>query len=119
MAQQKAATPAPSGLWHLLAADEKEEVIPQHRMDIRLYPSPAPLRAAIVNRVTGEDMPYSTAEFDGTTLRLGRRIGQAGSEDVSWLQMKWDGVRFVGGYVDGKGNSIPGAVPLKLIRSKQ
>jgi hypothetical protein len=120
MAQQN--TPAPaSGLWHLLAFDASEEVIPQHRVDIRLYLSPAPIRAAMVNRATNQDMqPFSVAEFDGHTLRLGQRSENPGSQGrLVVLRMTWDGVRFAGRYVDDEGTPMPGAVALKLVRSTQ
>jgi hypothetical protein len=97
-----------------------ELAIPQHRMDIRLYPTPAPFRAAIVNRVTNEDMPYSAVEFDGKVLRLGRRLETPdGAAATSWLQLTWDGTRFVGGYVDERGQPLPSAVALKLVRASR
>lgn len=108
-----------SGLWHLLSADESEAPVPQHRVDIRLRMSPAPMQAAMVNRATGEDaLPFSLAEFDGETLRLGRRAEVQGSVgQLVVLTMKWDGARFTGRYVDEQGEPIPGGVALKLVAS--
>ena len=119
VARQSQSAPA-SGLWHLLPADADEQVLPQHRLDIRLYVSPAPFRAAIVNRNTNEDMPYAVAEFDGKKLRLGQRPQSPdGADSVVWLQMVWDGVRFTGGFVDDKGDPMPRTVPMKLIRGSR
>lgn len=113
--------PAPqSGLWHLLQASEREAPLPGHRVDIRLSMSPAPIRAAMVNRATGADLaPYPLAEFDGETLRLGERSQIAGSVgQLVVLRMKWDGVRFTGHYVDEKGEPIAGGVVLKLVKAQ-
>jgi hypothetical protein len=119
LAIQDTSGPA-AGLWHLVPQDADEQAVPQHRMDIRLYPTPAPMRAAIVNRVTNEDMPYAAVEFDGKVLRLGRPSNVPGASGaIVWLQLTWDGVRFRGGYVDDKGAPVRSAVPLKLIRSRQ
>ncbi len=120
IAQQN--TPAPaSGLWHLLAVDANEEAIPQHRVDIRLDMSAAPIRAAMVNRATNEDLRrFSVAQFDGKTLRLGQRSEVPGSEGrLVVLQMTWDGTRFSGLYVDEDGKPMPGSVALKLVRAAQ
>jgi hypothetical protein len=117
-ARQNAPTPQ-SGLWHLLPADQSETPIPQHRVDIRLSMSSAPMRAAMVNRTTGADMPpYTLAEFDGETLRLGIRSRVEGSAgQLVVLRMKWDGARFTGLYVNEQGEPIAGGVALKLIKS--
>ena len=57
-------TPAPaSGLWHLLAQEDQETPVPEHRMDIKLWVSPGPFKAAWVNRVTNEETPYAAASF--------------------------------------------------------
>lgn len=109
-----------SGLWHLMQVDESEAPIPQHRVDIRLGMSPAPMWAAMVNRATGADMlPYPLAEFDGQTLRLGRRSEVQGSVgQLVVLRMKWDGTRFTGLYVDEQGEPIAGGATLKLIKAR-
>jgi len=86
-------------------------------LDIRLYPSPAPFRAAIVNRNTNQDMPYSVVEFDGKTLRLGHDTADRGAESRRWLQLAWDGSKFTGGYVDADGKPVAPAIPMKLIRA--
>ena len=114
--------PAPeSGLWHLLSANQSEVLISEQRVDIRLYMSSSPMRAAMVSRATGEDMlPFTVAEFDGETLRLGRRSDVADSRGKLFvLEMRWDGARFEGQYVDEQGAAVPGGVPLKLVRSSQ
>ncbi len=117
-ARQDSTGPA-AGLWHLVAKDTDEQNIPEHRMDLRLYPSPAPFRAVIVNRVTLEDIPYAVATFDGRTLRLQMRAhAEQAQASIAWLEMKWNGTRFDGGYVDGDGKAVPRAVALKLIRAK-
>jgi hypothetical protein len=110
-----------SGLWHLVAANESEVPLPQHRVDIRLYMTSQPMRAAMVNRATGEDMlPFSLAEFDGETLRLGRRSEVAESlGQLIVLEMRWDGTRFTGRYVDEQGTPVAGGVDLKLVKPAQ
>ena len=75
----------------------------------------------MVNRQTSEDLrPFSVAEFDGETLRLGQRSEVPGSEGkLVVLQMRWDGARFFGLYVDENGDPVPGAVSLKLVKAAQ
>ena len=102
------------------ASSTDEQSIPEHRMDLRLYPTPAPFRAAIVNRGTGDDIPYPVAMFDGKTLTL-----QMGTHDgppnagTPFLRMTWDGTRFEGTYVDAAFQPVPKAVQLKLIKSQK
>ena len=112
--------PAPAaGLWHLLARGEDEVNIPDHRMDLKLYPTPEPFRAAIVNRVTGEDIPYAVAVFDGKTLTL--QMGTHGgppNPGMPFLRMTWDGTRFEGTYVDAAFQPVPKAVQMKLVKSR-
>ena len=119
VARQQTAAPQ-SGLWHLVPADTNEQAaVPEHRIDVRLYLSTTPYRAAIVNRNTNQDMlPYEVTEFDGKKLRLGQRSAMPCIEgSMMWVQMEWDGVRFKGNLVDDKGNPLPPG-PMKLIRSK-
>lgn len=119
--QQQTVPPPAAGLWHLLAAEEAEQPLPEHRSDFRLQPSPAPFKAAMVNRVTGADMPLAAATFDGKIMRLQMqaRAGTAQSE-MPWLQLTWDGARFHGGWVDKDGKLVDGpAGHLKLIKGKQ
>jgi hypothetical protein len=107
--------PAPAaGLWHLLQKNEDEQNIPQHRVDIRLYPTPAPFRAAMVHRGTGQDMPerITSTTFDGRKLRLEMKGDRHG-----FLEMTWDGKRFEGTYLDPAGKPFPESVPLKLVKS--
>jgi hypothetical protein len=116
---QESASPA-AGIWHLIPRDADEQNIPDHRMDLRLYPSPAPFRAAIVNRNTKEDIPYAVATFDGRTLRLQMRAGAGVTQaEMPWLQMTWYGTRFDGSYVDANGQPIAGLISFKLVRAKQ
>jgi hypothetical protein len=121
--QQQTVSPPAAGLWHLLAADQAEQPLPEHRADFRLQLSPAPFKAVMVNRVTGEDMPLAAATFDGKILRLQMKTsGETAQADMPWLQMTWNGTRFDGGWVDKDGKppaSAPGLPPMKLIRGKQ
>jgi hypothetical protein len=118
-AQTPTSAPA-SGLWHLLAQEDNETPVPEHRMDIKLWVSPGPFKAAWVNRVTSDEMPYAAASFDGKLLRLQfpAPAGQSQAE-MGWLQMTWNGTRFDGGYVDAKFQPVPKGRPLKLVRSKE
>ena len=111
--------PAPAaGVWHLLAADEPEKPLPEHRVDFRLQTSATPFAATMINRLTGEDIPLAAATFDGRTLRLTLRgDGSVPQADMGWLQMTWNGTRFDGGYVDKEGKLRAGpAGKLKLIK---
>lgn len=114
------ATPRPAaGVWHLVPADTDEQAIPNHRMDIRLYTDATPFRAAVVNRVTSEDMPYAASTFDGRTLRLQMRAQSGRTQaEMPWLSMEWDGSRFDGEYVDASGAPIAGGVKFKLIHAR-
>ena len=116
VAQQTPPAPA-AGLWHLIEADADEKDIRQHRLDIRLYPTPAPFRAARVNRNTNEESPYSLVEFDGKTLRLVFDPEGLGPAARTWLKLTWDGVKFTGNFVDGQGKPVANPIPLKLIRA--
>jgi hypothetical protein len=71
----------------------------------------------MVNRVTGQDMPevIASTTFDGRKLRLEMK----GDVQHVFLDMTWDGTRFEGMYVDTGGKPVSGAIPLKLIRSRQ
>ena len=114
MAQTKELPPPAAGLWHLLRATEDETNIPEHRVDFRLYPTPAPFRAVGVHRGTGQDMPekITSATFDGRRLRLEMK----GDRHV-FLEMIWDGKRFEGRYLDPAGKPLPESIPLKLVKS--
>jgi hypothetical protein len=114
MTQTAELPPPAAGLWHLLAKDEPEEPIPQHRVDIRLYPTPAPFRAAMVHRGTGQDMPdvITSTSFDKRKLRLEMK-----GERHVFLEMTWDGKRFEGTYLDAAGRPLQGSIPLKLVKS--
>lgn len=120
MPQNKELPPPAAGIWHLLDKAADEQNIPDHRVDIRLSPSPEPFRAAIVNRSTGDDIPYAVAVFNGRVLTL--QMGTHGGPPMPgtpMLRMTWDGTRFEGGYVDAAFQPLPKAQPLKLIRSGQ
>jgi hypothetical protein len=114
MTQTKELPPPAAGLWHLLRTNEDEKNIPEHRVDVRLYPTPAPFRAAMVHRGTGQDMPEMIASttFDGRKLRLEMK----GDRHV-FLEMTWDGKRFEGMYLDPAGKPLPGSIQLKLVKS--
>ncbi len=61
------------GTWHLLDTSADEINVPAHRMDLRFLAEP-PLRAVIVSRVTGDEMPLiHWAVFDGEVLRTSDR----------------------------------------------
>ena len=106
-----------AGLWHLVPADSDEKAVPNHRVDIRLYPSPAPFRAAMVNRQTNADMPYAVATFDGRRLRLQMRAEAGRSQaEMPWLSMDWNGSRFEGTFLEPNGAPTEGSIQLKLIR---
>lgn len=104
-----------AGLWHLVPKETDEQNIPEHRVDIRLYPTPPPFRAAMVNRGTGQDMPniIASTSFDGKKLRLEMK----GDRQV-FLDMTWDGTRFEGMYLDAAGKPVEKAIPLKLVKAR-
>ena len=64
--------------------------------------------------------PTRRRHFDGKVIRLQFQApaGQSQAE-MGWLQMTWNGIRFDGGYVDGKYQPLPKGRPLKLVRSKE
>jgi hypothetical protein len=107
-----------SGTWHLLdqAADETD--IPAHRMDLRFDHGPGPLRAAVLSRITGEEMPMiHGASFDGEVLRLQMVARPSENQaEMPVLVMKVAGTKLLGhwqqwGVAMGRG--------LKLVRGSE
>ena len=111
--------PAPqAGLWHLLLQGQDEKNLPDNRTDLRLYPTPAPFRAAIVNYATGDEFPYPVAVFDGRTLTLQMGAHGGGSlPGTPLLRLAWDGTKFEGTYVDPAFQPLAKSPRLKLVRS--
>ena len=106
-----------SGTWHLLdqAADETD--IPDHRMDLRFDHGLAPLRAAVLSRVTGEEMLLiHGASFDGEVLRL-QMVAPPGKNqaEMPFLVMKVAGMKLLGHWQQWGVAMGPG---LKLVRAQ-
>ena len=106
-----------AGNWHLLDAGADEQNIPHHRMDLRFEGEGAQFRAAILNRVTGEQIPLAGAFFDGSELRL-QMHAPPGREprDMPWLTMTRIDDTFEGHWRNVQGEMM--GLRLKVVRAK-
>jgi len=99
------------GKWHLLMANEDEVNVPLHRVDFVFRDVQGQLTGAVINRVTGEDIPLGSISFDGKTLALTLDGGSG-----TTLVMTPNGSKLEGQYwVSGK----QAGVPLKLVRFRE
>jgi hypothetical protein len=114
MAQQP--TNSIDGKWHLLQASDDEINVPQHRMDLVFRDQGASLTGAVINRVTGGDIPLASLRFDGTTLTL-QLADSSGKAAPAVLTMTASGGKFEGQYVNGQ--SEPIGPRLKLVRFRE
>ena len=106
-----------SGVWHLLHRDADEVDVPSHRMDLRLDGDSEQLRAAVLNRNTGEEMLlFEQVSFDGEILLL-QMVAQPGQSqtDMPFLMMRADGDTFRGRW-EQQGAAMGPA--MKLIRAR-
>jgi hypothetical protein len=110
-----------AGKWHLIMSSEDEVNVPRHRVDFVFR---ADLRAglgsaltgAIINRVTGEDIPLANVMFDDKVLTL-QMADPNGQPVPAILRMTANGDKFEGRYVSDK--SEPLGPMLKLVRFRQ
>jgi hypothetical protein len=86
-------------------------------MDLRFETEGVQFRAAILNRVTGEEMPLAGAVFDGSELRL-QMHAPPGKEqrDMPWLVMTRIDERFEGHWQNVQGEVM--GPKLKVVRAK-
>ena len=105
-----------SGVWHLLAESQEEMPLPGHRMDLRFHDDAGELRATVLSRTTGEEMPVIHAvSFDAgvLTLQMVAPVGQSQGAMPSLIMRENNG-RLVGHW-EHEGASIgPG---MKLVRA--
>ena len=116
MTRTRTATDALSGDWHLVDASAPDQPLPQHRMDLRFEGTETQFRAAILNRVNGEEIPLAKAVWNGADLRLQMYAphGQA-QANMPWLVMTRIGARFEGRWHSHEGDPMGRA--LKLIQA--
>lgn len=116
MTRTRIAVDSLSGDWHLLDASAPDQPLPQHRMDLRLEGTDTHFRAAILNRVNGEEVPFARAVWNGSELRL-QMHPPPGQEqpNMPWLVMTRIGTRFEGRWFGQQGDPMEPA--LKLIQA--
>ena len=104
-----------AGRWHLIAAECREDELPQHRVDLVFHDEPAGLRGAILSHADGREVPLHTVAFDGAELRL-KMFGPPGqpAADPPFLVLAPVGDRFEGNW------DKPGVehIRLKLVRAR-
>jgi len=105
-----------SGVWHLLAESQEETPLPGHRMDLRFHDGAGDLRATVLSRTTGEEMPVIHAvSFDAGVLTL-QMVAPAGQpqEAMPSLVMSENNGRLVGHWQHQGASVGPG---MKLVRA--
>ena len=86
-----------AGKWHLLDSAADESTIPHHRVDLIFKTDGEQLKGAMLNRVTGEEMPLAEVGFDGSTLQIqmqaSSEIEQAAMPTLVMTALgdKWEG----------------------------
>jgi hypothetical protein len=106
-----------AGKWHLLNAAADEIHIPHHRVDLLFKMDQEHLAGAILNRVTGEEMPLAEVNFDGSILQL-RMCARSETEPSSMptLVLSAGKDRFEGQWREEDGEVFD--AKLKLIRAR-
>ena len=102
------------GLWHLVSDSWSGGPVPQHRMDLRFWTENGVLKAAVVSRTTGLDMPMvQDVTFDGSVLRLQLVAPEGRTQDeMPFLTMEECDDAFRGPWMQGGEELGP---PLKLV----
>ena len=77
LAANQADTAAITGEWHLIGATESATPLPQHRVDLRIKQVDGGLAGAILNRNNGAEIPITSVELSGDTLRVQMAAGPA------------------------------------------
>jgi hypothetical protein len=106
------------GKWLLLAAEADPEEGPVHGMKLVFYDAAGALRGAIVNWVTGAEIPLARIHLDGSTLELQmepdepRRAALKG--ETPTLVMKLVDDHFEGHWMNSIGEKLGGPRVPKL-----
>ena|SRR5271157_3343535 len=113
------------GKWLLLAAEADPEKRPVHGMKLVFHDDPGGFRGAIVNWVTGAEIPLASVQFDGSTLKLQMELDEAGRAalkgETPTLVMKLVDEHFEGDWMNSLGEKLGGPqVPkLKMVPHQQ
>ena len=103
-----------TGKWHLSPDPLIYNKVSAHRMDLVFYTDAGSLRGAILNRITGDEIPLAGVDFDGSNLKLTIEASEA--KDVPMLTMKLEHGRFEGYWVRPPGQRI--GPKLTLVRAR-
>jgi hypothetical protein len=90
-----------AGKWHLLQPSDDEVNVPQHRVDFIFRMQGTQLSGAVINRVTGGDIPLAKLKLDGNVLTL-QMADASGKAVPAILTMTANGTRFEGRYLNDK-----------------
>ena len=105
-----------AGRWHLVAAACREDVIPEHRVDLVFHDELGGLRGAILSRVDSREMPLHSVTLNGLELRLRMSVPHGQSEvELPHLVMRAVGDCFEGAW-DRPGTEH---LRLKLVRARE
>jgi hypothetical protein len=100
-----------SGKWHLLQGSDDEVNVPGHRVDLVFRSEQNVLTGAVINRLTGADIPLASLNFDGNILTL--EMANSRYSVPTILTMTSKGGKFEGYWMRGKTEIGP---MLKLVR---
>ncbi len=101
-----------SGKWHLIPGSSDEIHVQGHRVDLVFRGEQNALSGAVINRVTGEDIPLRSLQFNGSVLTL-QMAGTNPDSIPATLTMIRKGDRFEGRWMRGATEVGP---MLKLVR---
>ena len=105
-----------AGKWHLIQASDDEVNVPQHRVDFVFRAQGTALNGAVINRVTGGDIPLANLKLDGATLTL-QMADSNGKAVPAILTMTVNGDRFEGYYLNDKSEGL--GPKFKLVRFRE
>jgi len=105
------------GDWHLLAVNDDEINVPQHRMDMRFRNNSGALTGAIVSRNDASEIALASAGFEGSTLHFQMEAPAGRTQaEMPTMIMTWNGNRFEGSWTSASGEKT-GPV-LKLVKAR-
>ena len=107
-----------TGKWHLLAENENEVHLPEHRVDYLFKNDNGQLRGAILNRNNGDEIPLAAVIFTGSTLHLQSQppTGKDLSEMPTLVMTSHTDDKFEGHWRNPEG--APMGPRLKLVRGR-
>jgi hypothetical protein len=104
--------------WLLLGAEENPEEVPVHGVKFVFHDEPSGLRGAMVNWVTGDELPLATLRFDGFTLELQMKSDEDFKGENPTLTMSLVDEEFEGYWMNIGGEKLLGK-KLKMVRCRK